>query len=111
MEAPEKNIEPAKRSLLKGIINYEWITKNITFFLFLAGLAVVYIANGHFADKTIRDINATAKELKQLQYEYKTIKSEMMYKSRETELVKAANPLGLKIVDQPPMRILLATKK
>ena len=111
MEAPEKNTEPAKRSLLKGIINYKWITKNITFFLFLAGLAVVYIANGHFADKTIRDINATAKELKQLQYEYKTIKSEMMYKSRETELVKAANPLGLKIVDQPPMRILLATKK
>ena len=110
MAVAEKNTETAKRSPLKGLINYEWITKNIPFFLFLAGLAVVYIANGHFADKTIRDINTSAKDLKQLQYEYKTLKSVMMFRSRETELIKAAEPLGLKIADQPPMRITMETK-
>ncbi len=91
----------------KGLfgINYQWITGNMLFFLFLALLAVVYIANGHMADKTIREMNTTARELKELQYEYKTLKSEMMFKSRETEMQKAAEPLGLKISTTPPVRI------
>ncbi|MFX5537748.1 FtsL-like putative cell division protein, partial [Acinetobacter baumannii] len=42
---------------LKGLFNYEWIVKNISFFLFLSALTVLYIANGHMADRTIRRIN------------------------------------------------------
>jgi hypothetical protein len=97
----------------KGIggISYHWITSNINFFLFLAVLAVIYIANGHMADKVIRDINATAKELKELQYEYKTLKSEMMFKSKESEMVKAAEPLGLKLSNEPPRRLSLESTK
>jgi hypothetical protein len=68
---------------LKGLFNYQWIVKNIPFFLFLSVLAVLYIANGHRADKTIRKINSTTAELKELQYEYKTLKSEVMFKSQE----------------------------
>jgi len=96
---------------LRHIVNYGWVLKNIPFFLFLALLAVLYIANGHIADKTIRDINATANELKELQYEYKTVKSEIMYKSREAEMVQAAAPLRLKISPEPPMRITLENSK
>ncbi len=99
-----------KRSV-RQVINYRWVVKNIPFFLFLAVLAVLYIANGHIADKTIRDINTTAKEVKELQYEYKTVKSEMMYKSREAEMVQAAAPLGLKISPEPPMHIQLENTK
>ena len=44
-------------------------------------------------------------KLKDLQYEYKTIKSEMMFRSRESELVKAAEPIGLQSDSIPPMRI------
>ena len=79
--------------------------------MFLAVLAVLYIANGHYADKTIRNINTTATELKEMQYEYKTVKSEMMYKSREAEMVQAAAPLGLKISPEPPMHITLENNK
>ena len=64
--------------------------------MFLALLAVVYIYNGHYADKTIRNINQTAKEVKELQYEYKTVKSEVMFRSKQSELAKAVEPLGLK---------------
>ena len=95
------------KASLRQIINYGWVVKNIPFFLFLAVLAVLYIANGHYADKTIRDINSTAIQLKELQYEYKTVKSEMMYKSREAEMVGAAAPLGLKISPEPPVHIVL----
>ena len=80
----------------KRWLNYQSIVKQVPFFLFLAVLAVIYIYNGHYADKTIRNINRTAKEVKELQYEYKTVKSEVMFRSKQSELVKAVEPLGLK---------------
>jgi len=46
----------------KRLLNYQSIVKQVPFFLFLAMLAVLYIYNGHFADKTIRNINQTAKK-------------------------------------------------
>lgn len=94
------------RKSFKRILSYEWVVKNIGFFLFLALLAVLYIANGHMADKSLRDADRTEKELKELQYEYKTLKSEIMFRSRESEIIKVADPLGLKMVADPPPRIV-----
>jgi len=89
----------------KLLLNYQWIVHNIPFFLFLSLLTLVYIYNGHFAEKTIKDINRTAKELKELQYEHKTIRSELMFQSKESELVKAVQPLGLRELVQPPYKL------
>ena len=77
--------------------------KNIPFFLFLAVLAVVYIYNGHYADKTVRNINKVSRELKELQFEYKTLKSEVMFRSKQSELAKAVEPLGLVELTSPPV--------
>jgi hypothetical protein len=68
-------------------------------------LTIVYIYNGHFAEKTIKDINRSSRELKELQYEYKTIQSELMFQSKQSELVKAVEPLGLKELSQPPLKL------
>ena len=87
----------------KRLLNYQSIVKQVPFFLFLALLAVVYIYNGHYADKTIRNINETAKAVKELQYEYKTVKSEVMFRSKQSELVKAVAPLGLKELTIAPI--------
>lgn len=84
------------------LFGYRWIVKNIPFFLFLAVLAIVYIYNGHYADNTIRSINKVNRELKELQYEYKTLKSEVMFRSKQSELAKAVQPLGLKELVVPP---------
>ena len=65
----------------------------------------MYIANGHNADKIIRKINTTNNDLKELQFEYKTLKSEVMFKSEEVEVLKAASPLGLKISRETPQRL------
>ena len=109
MKDNKKNT-PKQKGLFKKWMGYEWIVKNLVFFLFLSLLAVIYIANGHMADNTIRDINATAKEVKELQYEYKSLKSEAIFKSRETEIVQAATPLGLKISTEQPMRLTVSEK-
>jgi hypothetical protein len=89
----------------KLFLNYQWIVKNIPFFLFLSLLTVLYIYNGHFAEKTIKDINRSSRELRELQYEYKTIQRELMFQSKQSELVKAVEPLGLKELQQPPPRL------
>jgi hypothetical protein len=89
----------------KLLLNYQWIVHNIPFFLFLSLLTLVYIYNGHFAEKTIKDINRTARELKELQYEHKTIRSELMFQSKESEVVKAVQPLGLRELIQPPYKL------
>jgi hypothetical protein len=96
---------------LKGLFNYEWIVKNISFFLFLSALTVLYIANGHMADRTIRRINTINTELKELQYQYKTLKSEVMFKMEEEQIVKAVEPLGLKISKEMPTRITVSSAK
>jgi hypothetical protein len=100
---PENKIN--SKNPIKGLLNYEWIVKNIGFFLFLSLLAVLYIANGHMGDKTIRRINSINNELKELQFTYKTLKSELMYKTEESQIVKLVEPIGLKISKEMPERI------
>lgn len=87
----------------KQWFNYQWVVRNIPFFLFLAFLAVLYIYNGHLADKLTRKIGVTEKHIKELQYEYKTVKSEVIFRSKASELVRAVEPLGLKELTDPPV--------
>jgi predicted membrane protein len=107
MSVPEKQ---APKNALKSILNYQWIVMNIPFFLFLAFIAILYIANGHLADKTIRKINTTQKELKELQFEYKTLKAELMKRSRAIEIEEAVAPYGIVVAKEMPIRIPLEKK-
>jgi Bacteriodetes cell division protein (FtsL-like) len=92
----------------KKNFSYKWVAKNIPFFLFLTLLAVLYIYNGHYTDKLILKISTTEKHIKELEYEYKTVKSEVIFRSKASELIKAVEPLGLKELTEPPM--LLTSK-
>ena len=103
MQEQENIKERDPRLDWKRWLNYQSIVRQVPFFMFLAFLAVVYIYNGHYADKTIRNINRTAKEVKELQYEYKTLKSEVMFRSKQSELAKAVEPFGLKELVVPPV--------
>ena len=93
---------------MSNLFQSKWINANLGYFLYLALLAVFYIAYGHWTDKTLRAINKTETELKDLQYQYKTVKSEVMKLSEEGEVLKAAAPLGLHISNQEPKRLVLA---
>ena len=90
---------------IKSAVNYSWILKHFAFLMFLALLAVIYIANGHWADNTIRDIDATAKQVKDMEYEYKNLKSLEMYRSRESQVMQAAGAMGLKPLAEPPEKL------
>jgi len=90
----------------KRLLNYQSIVRQIPFFLFLALLAVIYIYNGHHADKTIREISKIERELKELKYEYKTVKGDVLFRSKQSELVKAVEPLGLKELVAAPIVLI-----
>jgi hypothetical protein len=96
----QKNDQKRK---IRFILRYQWMIRNLPFFLFLAFLAVLYIYNGHYADRVVRDVGNTGRELKELQYEYKSLKSEVMFRSKQSELAKAVEPFGLKELSSPPM--------
>lgn len=86
----------------KKWLNYQSVVKQVPFFLFLTLLAIIYIYNGHYADKTTRNINRTSREVRELQHEYKTVKGEVMFRSKQSELIKAVEPLGLKELTESP---------
>ena len=98
---PETDNRPQRN--WKRWLNYQSVVKQVPFFLFLALLAVIYIYNSHYADKTIRSINRTSKEVKELQYEYIDVKGQVMGQSKQSELVKAVEPLGLKELTGTPV--------
>ena len=89
----------------KKFLSHKWVARNIPFFLFLALLAVLYIYNGHYADKLVRRISASEKHIKELEYEYKTVKSDVIFRSKASELAKAVASLGLKELVKPPVML------
>jgi hypothetical protein len=92
-------------------LNYQSIVRQIPFFLFLALLAVVYIYNGHNADKTIRQIGKASNELKDLQGEYKSVTGDVLLRSRQSEMVETVKPLGLKELTEEPIILIDSTKE
>jgi len=110
--APAAGAKPSGRTRWQpSQMGYRWVVRNVSFLLFLASLAVIYIYNGHYADKISRNLNRTNKELKELQYEYKTLKSEVMFRSKESELARAVEPFGLKELTSPPFVLIDSTQK
>lgn len=97
--------EPRKEWRLR--INYRMFVTNMPFIGFLAVLALIYIANSHLAEKRIRRINKLGKEIKELKWEYLNVKSELMFRSKMSEVSKSVEPLGLKQLNSPPQKIVL----
>lgn len=107
-ESKKKSFPKKKR---RRLLYNRWLVKNIPFYLFAAVLAIIYIANGHYADKMVREINSTAKNLKEKEYEFKTVKRDVIFRSKESELAKAVEPLGLKELLIPPVRLTDSIEK
>ncbi|RAJ73942.1 hypothetical protein CLV59_11161 [Chitinophaga dinghuensis] len=105
VEDNSETLEPKKEWRLR--INYSMLVQNMPRILFLAALALIYIANSHLAEKKIRRINQLSKEIKELKWEYINVKSELMFRSKMSEVSKSVEQLGLKQLSSPPRKILL----
>ncbi len=90
----------------KGRISEEAATAALPFIIFLAFLGMIYIGNRHTAENNIRDIDRLGKEVKELSWDFKTLKADLMFKSKETEVIKRVDStLGLKVPIEPPIKL------
>jgi hypothetical protein len=85
----------------------EKIIKMMPFVFFITLLALIYIANSYYAEKTIREIDSTGKEIKELRSSFISVQSELMMKSKQTEVLNAVQQIGLKQSLQPPQKIIV----
>lgn len=90
---------------------FEKISKNIQFLFFCFLLSMIYIWNSHMAQNLVREINKKAKELKETRWDYLTIKSDLMYDSKLTEVLPRAQVLGLEELNIPPYKLTIKKKE
>jgi len=70
------------------------------FLIFISLLTMLYIGNSHMAVKNIRDIDKLNKEVKELSWEYKSLKADLMFKSKLTEVAKKSRYTWYKGTDR-----------
>jgi len=115
-EKQKKSVLRSTNKILKWLgegftLNMETIVRQMPFIFFLALMAILYIANTYYAEKTIREINQTKKELKDLRAEYIYTKSELMFSSRQSEISKLVSGMEINESTVPPRKISVTKTK
>ncbi len=106
----KSGIVKSLNSVFSGtFLSNEKVLKHIPFVLFLSVIAILYIANGYWADDKIRQVNKITSRLKELRSEYISTKSDLMFVSKQSEVAKSAEKLGIKEPIAPPMKIVVDT--
>jgi len=76
--------------------------------LFVMGLGLLYISNTHYAEKTVRRISNIQAEVEDLRADYTTLKSDLMFASKQSEVARKVKVLGLKESLKPPYKVEVA---
>lgn len=107
-KAPEGPTMAFFRKLFtEGVVTKESATDMLPFIIFVCVLVMIYIANSHMAVKNVRAIDKLSKEVKELSWEYKSLKADLMFKSKLTEVAKKVDTLGIKELIAPPKKIIV----
>ncbi|MFZ2904752.1 MAG: FtsL-like putative cell division protein [Cyclobacteriaceae bacterium] len=75
--------------------------------IFVVALGLFYIGNTHYAEKTVRKINNTQAEVEDLRADYTTMKSDLMFASKQSEVAKKVKAFGLEESLEPPTKIVV----
>src|SRR5215813_8560921 len=61
--------------------------------LFVMLLGLLYISNTHYTEKTVRQINAVQADVEDLRADYTTLKSDLMFASKQSEVARKVKAL------------------
>ena len=98
-----------RKLFIDGVVSKEAATEMLPFLLFISFLCMLYIANSHMAVNNVRSIDKLNKEVKELSWEYKSLKADLMFKSKLTEVAKVVDTLGIKELTAPPKKIIVSS--
>lgn len=107
-EQEEQKAEPKPKAKAKtgvpkaivGILNGSFLTRehvlgNMPFILWCAGLMLAYIAYGYYTERTVRDLQRTDAEVKELKSEYHSERWALELEEQQSNLATEVEPLGL----------------
>jgi len=112
-EKPKKKKEAGKVSKsLANIFSGNFLSKDnvvglLPFIFFLTFLGILYIANGYYAEKIVRDLHKTGNDVKELRSEYITIKSDLNFNSKQSQVAQATEQLKVYESTTPPTKIVV----
>ena len=78
--------------------------------LFVIGLGLIYISNTHYAEKTVRKISAMQAEVEDLRADYTTLKADLMFASKQSEVARKVSEMGLIESLRPPYKVVVEEK-
>jgi hypothetical protein len=81
----------------------EWLPKIV----FVMALSLFYIGNTHYAEKTVRRISQMQAEVEDLRADYTTLKSDLMFASKQSEVARKVKAIGLEESLTPPYKIVI----
>ncbi|MFT4696771.1 MAG: hypothetical protein ACI8RY_001949 [Urechidicola sp.] len=112
-EKPKVKKEASKVSRsLANIFSGNFLSKDnvvsfLPFIFFMTFMGILYIANGYYAEKVVRDLHKTGNDVKELRSEYITIKSELNYKSKQSQVAQATEAIEVYESTIPPTKIVV----
>ena len=92
---------------LEGYFEEGFPIQHLPKILFVVALVLFYIGNTHYAEKTVRRINNVQAEVEDLRADYTTLKSDLMYASKQSEVARRVKDLGLKESLNPPFKVVV----
>jgi len=90
-----------------GVFDRNQIVHAMPFILFITGLIMFYIGNSYYAESTIRKIDKIKVELNEKRAEFISTESDVMFRSKPSEVAKAVEYMQIKEPLEPPKRIVL----
>ncbi|MBX2983475.1 MAG: FtsL-like putative cell division protein [Flavobacteriales bacterium] len=122
-DIPEKKVKDKKprrrRTFSRGLVNVlngtfltrEKVLSNMPFLLFVAGLMLSYIGYGYWTERTVRELDRTSSELKEMRSEYITVRSHLERSERQSQVADDIGDMGLRESREPPLRITVDKKE
>jgi hypothetical protein len=75
--------------------------------LFVVFLSLLYIGNTHHADTTTRQIDKMRSEVEDLRADYTTLKADVMFATKQSEVARRVKAMGLNESLRPPFKIVV----
>lgn len=99
-----------KRLKLETYFEDGFPVKHLPKILFAMFLSLAYISNTHYAEKTTRAINRAQSEVEDLRADFTTLKADVMFASKQSEVARRVKSMGLEESLKPPFKIVVDKK-
>lgn len=103
---------PSLFSQLESKLTFEWLFESANFtkyflrFGWFVLLGVIYIYNTHTSERLSREYDTLLKKVEDKKTLYTTLHADVMFQSKESEVIKKVKKIGL-VDNQPPMKIVV----